>query len=123
MIKLTISIRLTMRQAVCLALILVLNASLFTAGAIGSVGCDMECCRQTGPSSMLSSAKSHMQAPMGRCTGFPLRPCDIQSAKPLKLQEIILVSHSSRIPGNDGPMIIVANSLSIADNPLKPSLS
>jgi hypothetical protein len=77
-------------KAVCTALVFILGGSMFAAGAIGSDGCGMKCCCQTGPTHMQSSVDKQMRSPIGCCTGVPLSPCDLQSTKPFELPEIVL---------------------------------
>ena len=81
-----------MLKAVCTAMVLILGASLSAAGVMASNGCAMQCCCQTGPSQMQPSAEKQMRSPMGCCSGVPFRPCDIQSAQPFELPEIITAS-------------------------------
>ena len=79
-------------KAVCTALVFILGGSLFAAGAMGSDGCGMKCCCQTGPTHVQPAAGQQMQSPMGCCSGVPLSPCDIQSGRPFELPEIILAA-------------------------------
>jgi hypothetical protein len=89
-------------QALCVALVFILGGSLFTTEVMGSDACGMMCCCQTGPSHIQSSVEKHFRSPVGCCSGIPLSPCDMQSAKPLKLPEIILASYGSNLPSNIG---------------------
>jgi hypothetical protein len=84
--------RSTLRKAVYTALVLILGANLFAAGAMASNGCAMKCCCQTGPAHMQPSAEKQMRSSQGCCSGVPFRPCDIQSAKPFELPEMISAS-------------------------------
>ena len=90
--KTTIDIRSIMLKAVCTALVFILGGSLFAAGAMGSDGCGMKCCCQTGPTHVQPAAGQQMQSPMGCCSGVPLSPCDIQSGRPFELPEITLTA-------------------------------
>jgi hypothetical protein len=79
-------------KAVSTALVLILGASLLAAGVMASNGCAMKCCCQTGPAHMPPSAEKQMRSPQGCCSGVPFSPCDIQSAKPFELPEMISAS-------------------------------
>jgi hypothetical protein len=83
---------------------------LFAAGVMGSGGCGMKCCCQTGPTHMQPSAERQMRSPMGCCAGVPLRPCDIQSAPPYQLPEIILAACCGDLPTAGGPTAILTDS-------------
>jgi len=88
--KIPTGTRLIMLKAVCTVMVIILGGSLFAAGAIGSDGCGMKCCCQTGSTHMQSSADKQMRSTTGCCTGVPLNPCDLQSTKPFELPEIVL---------------------------------
>ena len=88
--KISTGTRSILLKAVCTAMVLILGGSLFAAGVMGADGCGMKCCCQTGPTHMQPSTEKQMRAPMGCCSGVPLSPCDLQSAKPFELPEIIL---------------------------------
>ena len=96
-------------KAVCMVLALILGGSLFATGAIGSDGCGMKCCCQTGPTHMQPSAEKQMRAPMGCCSGVPLSPCDLQPAKPSGLPEITLASCCWDLPNFERPTLIIAD--------------
>ncbi|CAB1059343.1 hypothetical protein D1BOALGB6SA_4105 [Olavius sp. associated proteobacterium Delta 1] len=96
-----------MLKAVCTAMALILGGSLFAAGVMGSDGCGMKCCCQTGPTHMQASAEKQMRAPMGCCSGVPLSPCDLQSAKPFELPEIILSSCCNDLSYPGGASVIL----------------
>ena len=97
--------RSNMLKGVCTAMIIVLGASLFAAGAMGSDGCGMKCCCQTGPSNIKAQAEIQMRSPMGCCSGLALNPCDLQSARPIKLPEITRSSCCWQISHVDGATI------------------
>jgi len=109
MIKISLGTRSFMLKAVCTALVLILGGSLFAAGVMGSDGCGMKCCCQTGPTLLQSSAEKQMRSPMGCCSGVPLSPCDLQSAKPLELPKIIIASCSQNLVNADGPTVILTD--------------
>jgi hypothetical protein len=92
MLKIHVNIRSIMLKAVCTALVLILGGIMFASGAMGSDGCGMKCCCQTGSNHVQPAAQKHMRSQVGCCPGVPLSPCDIQSAKPFELPEIILAS-------------------------------
>ena len=95
-------------KAVCTALVLILGGSLFAAGVMGSDGCGMKCCCQTGPTHMQSTAEQQIQSPMGCCSGVPLSPCDIQSGRPFELPEIILAACCNDISNAGGSAVIIS---------------
>jgi hypothetical protein len=93
-------------KAVCTVLALILGGSLFAAGVMGSDGCGMKCCCQTSPTHMQPSAEQQMRSQMDCCSGNPLSPCDIQSAQPFELPEIIPASCCRDLFSANGPTII-----------------
>jgi len=107
--KISTGIRPILLKAVCTALALILGGSLFAAGAMGSGGCGMKCCCQTGPTPMQPAAEKQMRSPMGCCSVVPLRPCDIQSAIPIELPEVILASSCDDLSKDGGPTVILAD--------------
>ena len=104
------SARSIMLKAVCTALVLILGGSLFAAGVMGSVGCGMKCCCQTGPTPMQSSAEKQMRSAIGCCSGVPLSPCNLQSTKPFELPDITLASCCLDLPNAYGPTGILIDS-------------
>ena len=108
--KTAIGPRSILLKAVCAVLALILGGSLFAAGVMGSDGCGMKCCCQTGPTHMQPSAERQMRSPMGCCSGVPLRPCDIQSAQPHQLPEITLAACCGGLPCAGGPTGILTDS-------------
>ena len=88
--KMTTGKRSTMRKAVCTVMILLLCAGIFGGAAMGSGGCGIKCCCQTGPSHMKSSAVMQMRSQMGCCSGGILNPCDLQGTEPVELPELVL---------------------------------
>ena len=106
-----------MLKAVCTALVLIFGCSLFAAGAMGSDGCGMKCCCQSGPTHMQPSAEKQMRAPLGCCSGVPLSPCDLQSAKPLELPEIILASSRDNISHVGGAPVTLTDVNRKSQNP------
>ena len=106
-----------MLKAVCTAMVLILGGSLFAAGVMGSDGCGMKCCCQTGPSHMQPSAEKQMRSPMGCCAGVPLSPCDLQSARPFELPEIILASCCDDLSNTGGATDILSDANDTPQNP------
>lgn len=105
-----------MLKAVCTAMVLILGGSLFAAGVMGSDGCGMKCCCQSGPTHMQPSAETQMRAPMGCCSGVPLSPCDLQSAKPFELPEIVLASSRADLSSVGGPSVILTDVIHKSQN-------
>ena len=118
--KISTSNKSTMLKAVCTAMVLILGGSLFASGVMGSDGCGMKCCCQTGPTRMQPSAEKQMRSPMGCCSGVPLSPCDIQSAKPFQLPEITLASCCKDLPHAGGSTVIFTDA---NDHRLNPGIS
>jgi hypothetical protein len=106
-----------MLKAVCTALVLILGGSLFAAGVMGSEGCGMKCCCQTGPTHIQPSAEKQMRAPMGCCSGVPLSPCDLQSAKPFELPEVILALCCDNLSYTGGASAILTDASDKSQNP------
>jgi hypothetical protein len=99
-----------MLKTVCAAMILILGGSLFAAGAMGFDGCGLKCCCHSGPGGHLQpSAEKQMRAPMACCSGVPFSPCDLQSAQPFELPEIIAASSRGDLSGAGGPSIVLAD--------------
>lgn len=103
-------------QAVCTAMVLILGGSLFAAGVMGADGCGMQCCCQTGPTHVQPSAEKQMRAPMGCCSEVPLSPCELQSAKPFELPEIILSSCCDDLSYTGGASIILTDASDKSQN-------
>ena len=116
MIKIPLDIRSIMLKAVCTALVLILGGSLFADGVMGSEGCGMKCCCQTGPAQMQSSAEKQMRSQVGCCSGVPLNPCDIQSAKPFELPEIILAACCDELSKTCGSAAILSDATDRGQN-------
>ena len=107
--KTPIGNRSIMLKAVCTVMVLILGGSLFAAGAMGSDGCGLKCCCQTGPTHLPPSAEQQMRAPMGCCSGVAQSPCDLQSAKPFELPEIILAASRDDLSSVGGPSVNLAD--------------
>ncbi len=60
---------------------------------------------------MPPGADKQMRSPMGCCSGTPLSPCDIQSAKPLDLPEIILASCHNDLSNSGGSAPILSDAI------------
>jgi len=94
-------------KAVCTVMVLILGGSLFSAGVMGSDGCGLKCCCQTAATYLPPSAEKQMRAPMGCCAGRASEPCDLQSAKPFELPEIILAASRGDLSNGGGPSVNV----------------
>lgn len=97
-------------KTVCTVLALVLFSSLFAAGAMSADSCRMKCCCQSRPIHTQTSADLQLRAPMGCCSGNPQSPCDLQSARPFELPEIILTSHNTNNTNFGGPAVVLTDS-------------
>lgn len=73
-------------------MIFIIGAGLFATGAMGTDGCGMKCCCQTGSTSVQPSSEHQMRSPTGCCAGVSFSPCDMQSAKSFEIREIALSS-------------------------------
>ena len=101
--KITTITRLILLKTVCTVMVIILGGSLFAAGALGTGGCGMKCCCQTGSAHLQPAAGQQMQSPTGCCTGIPLNPCDLQSTNPFELPEIVLAVCSDDFSKAGGP--------------------
>jgi hypothetical protein len=97
-------------KTVCTVLALVLFSSLFAIGAMSADGCRMQCCCQSRPIHMQTSADVQLRAPMGCCSGDPQSPCNLQSVQPFELPEIILTSHNTNHTNFVGPIVVLTDS-------------
>ena len=96
-------------KAVCTALVLILGGSLFAAGVMGSGGCGMNCCCQTGPTHMQPAADKQMRSALDCCSGVPISPCNLQSTKPFELPDITLAACCIDLPIVYGPTGILTD--------------
>ena len=76
----------------CLALTLVLSASLFAAGAVAELRCGKKCCAQSSPMGMHHSTGKLKPSSAGVCSGHPMVPCDLETGQSTGLPEFILTS-------------------------------
>jgi len=109
--------RSTMLKAACTAMVIILGASLFAAGAMASSGCAMTCCCQTGSAHTQPAAEKQMRSPQGCCAGVPFNPCDIQSAKPFELPEIIPAACCHYHSYTGGVSVILIDASDMSQNP------
>ena len=114
--KVLASAKLAMLKAVCTAMVIVLGGGLFAAGAVGAEGCGMKCCCQSGPNHVAPLADKQMRSAIGCCAGVPLNPCDLQSARPFELPEIILASCGDNLPNAGGTSVISIGAVDESDN-------
>jgi hypothetical protein len=115
--KISTGIRSILLKAVCTTLVLVLGGSLFAGGAMGSGGCGMKCCCQTGPTHLQPAADKQVRSPLGCCSGVPRSPCDIQSAIPIELPEVILASCCDHLSYTGGASAILTDDSDKSQNP------
>lgn len=104
-------------KGVCTGLTLILGGSLFAAGALGSDRCGIECCCKSGPTHMQHLTEKQIQAQMGCCSGVLPRPCDLKSANPFELPEIVMASCSRDSSHAVGPLNFVDDSPDTNFNP------
>lgn len=102
--------RLILLKTGCTVLAIVLFSSLFAAGAMSADGCRLKCCCQSQPIHIQSSVDVQLRAPMGCCSGNPQSPCDLQSARPFELPEIILTSNNTNNTNFGGPIVVLTDS-------------
>jgi hypothetical protein len=106
----TIGSKSLLLKAVCLAMVIVLGAGMFGAGAMASADCGMTCCCHSDARHMQSSAEMQMRSPMGCCTGTPLKSCDLQSSTPFELPEITMASSNWDLPNAGGSTVVLSGS-------------
>ncbi len=82
----------TLFKAICIAMVLVIGGSLFSAGAMNAADCGGQCCCKVNSMNMQSLADTSMRSMNGCCSGDDVRPCDIQKAKPYELPAMTLSS-------------------------------
>ena len=110
-------------KGVCTALIIILGGSLFAAGALGADNCGMECCCKTGPAHMQPATEKQFRSQMGCCSGVPLSPCDLQSAKPFELPEFTMASCCWDFPNANEILYVADDSPNTIPNPGSNSIS
>jgi len=92
-----------MLKGICVALTLVLAASLFAAGASADSRCGKKCCIQSSPMDMHHSKGKLKPSTAGFCNGDPMVPCDLKTAQSSELPEFILSSAGGGQPHTVGP--------------------
>jgi len=104
--KISTGYRSMMLKAVCISLALILGGSLFATGLMASGGCGMKCCCQVGPpTNMQPSAEKQLRSQMGCCSGAAARSCDLQSAQPFELPDVISASGGRFHSDGFGPAV------------------
>ena len=81
-----------MLKGICVALTLVLAASLFAAGASADSRCGKKCCIQSSPMDMHHSKGKLKPTSAGFCNGDTMVPCDLKTGRSAELPEFILSS-------------------------------
>jgi hypothetical protein len=92
-----------MLKGICVALTLVLAASLFAAGAFADSRCGKKCCIQSSPMDMHHSKGKLKPSSAGFCNGDPMVPCDLKTGQSSELPEFILSSAGGGQPNTVGP--------------------
>jgi len=110
--KKTAGIRLLMLKGFCLALTLILGASLFAAGAFAGSGCGEKCCSPSSPMDMHHSKGELIPLSAGFCSGDPMIPCNLETGQSSGLPEFIPGSVGGNLTYSDGPVDILADSFS-----------
>ena len=108
--KKTAGIRLLMLKGFCLALTLILGASLFAAGAFAESGCGEKCCSPSSPMDMHHSKGKLIPLSAGFCNGDPMVPCDLETGQSSELPEFILSAAGGGQPNTVGPAGIATGS-------------
>ena len=85
-------IGLLISKAMCVALTLILGASLFAAGAFAQSGCGEKCWCHSSPMDMHHSKGELIPLSAGFCNGDPMIPCDLETGQSSELPEFILCS-------------------------------
>lgn len=100
-----------MLKGICVALTLVLAASLFAAGASADSRCGKKCCIQSSPMDMHHSKGKLKPSSAGFCNGDPMVPCDLKTGQSSELSEFILSSAGGGQPNTVGSTGIATGSL------------
>lgn len=104
--KISTGYRSMMLKAVCISLTFILGGSLFATGLMASGGCGMKCCCQVGPPmDMQPSAEKQLRSQMGCCSGVAAKPCDLQSAQPFELPDVVAASGGRFNSDGFGPAV------------------
>lgn len=105
-------IRLHMFKGFCLALTLILGASLFAGGAFAESGCGEKCCSPGSPMDMHHSKGELIPVSAGFCNGDPMIPCNLETGQSSGLPQFIPGSVDGNLTYSDGPVDILADSFS-----------
>jgi len=100
-----------MLKGICVALTLVLAASLFAVGASADSRCGKKCCNQSIPMEVHHSKGELKPSAAGSCNVNPMVPCDVKSAQSSELPEFILSSAGGGQPDTVGSTGIATGSL------------
>ncbi len=92
----------TLFRAICIAMVIIIGGSLFSAGAMNAADCGMQCCCKVNSMNMQSLADKSMRSMNGCCSGDEVRPCDIQNAKPYELPPMSLAFCYTDVFSADG---------------------
>jgi hypothetical protein len=103
-------IGLLMLKGICVAVTLVLAASLFAVGASADSRCGKKCCNQSSPMDIHHSKGKLKPSAAGSCNGDPMVPCDVKTGQSSELPEFILSSAGGGQPDTVGSTGIVTGS-------------
>ena len=92
-----------MLKGICVALTLVLAASLFAAGAAADSRCGKKCCTQSSPMNMHYPQGKLKPSSSGGCNGDAMVPCDLRTGQFSELPEFILGSTGASPLSSIGP--------------------
>ena len=106
----------SMSKGFCLALALVLAASLFAAGASAVSNCGKKCCIQSRPMDMHHSKGKLKPSAADTCNADPRVPCDLKTGQSTELLDSILSSVGGGRPNAPGLTDIASGLLSDRHN-------
>ena len=99
-----------MSKVIYLALVLVLVANLFAAGALAELGCGEKCCCYRDTMDMHHSKDKQISLSADSCGGGPMIPCDLETGQSSELPDFILSSVSGIQPNTIAPAIAITDS-------------
>ncbi|MGD9290204.1 MAG: hypothetical protein PVG74_21470 [Desulfobacterales bacterium] len=99
-------------KGICVALTLVLAASLFAAGAAAEAGCGKKCCKQSSQMNMHHFQGKLTPSSAGACNGTATAPCDLKTGPFSESPEFLLGSTGPSLLSSVGPANLETDFLS-----------
>ena len=103
-------------KVMCLALAFMIGGSMLATGLMAAADCGMQCCCQIAPPRMHHSAQKQMRSSMYCCSSIPLKACDLQSARPYELPQVIPASCCGLHHIAFGPAVVINEDVSNGHN-------